>query len=193
MTLDELKKGWDVLSERLSRNEVINQRIIKEMILCKTNSAYDAIYQSNKWGLITTFLIGTFILPFCKMQGMPIYQETFITLEIFIFLGFIYAVYMFHILSRFNLHTMKMDEVMRLVLKYKRMYIKKQRYGKFIILLIVLICTILQQAFILPVIIATILCIFISLFLMHKQDKHQRQYLQEIENGLHELKELELL
>lgn len=191
MTLDELKKGWGILNERLSQNEVVNQRIIKEMILRKTNSAYDAIYQTNKRGLIATFLIGTFILPFCKMQGMPIYKETFITLEVFILLGFIYEAYMFYILSRFNLHTMKVDEVMRSVLKYKKMYIRNQCYGKFVVLFIVLICMILQQAFILPVIIATILCTFISLFLMLTQDKRQRQLLHEIEKGLRELKEFE--
>ena len=100
MTLDELKKGWDVLNEHLSQNEVINQGIIKEMILRKTNSAYDTIYQSNKWGLVITFLIGTFMLPFAKIQGMPIYWETFIFLESFLLLGFIYGGYMFHLLSR---------------------------------------------------------------------------------------------
>ena len=126
MTLDELKKGWDVLNERLSQNEVINQRIIKEMILRKTNSAYDTIYQSNRRGLVITFLIGTFMLPFAKIQGMPIYWETFIFLESFLLLGFIYGGYMFHLLSRFNLYTMKVDEAMRLVLKYKKMYIRNQ-------------------------------------------------------------------
>mgnify|MGYP003391700168 FL=1 len=93
MTLDELKKGWDVLNERLSQNEVINQRIIKEMILRKTNSAYDTIYQSNKRGLVITFLIGTFMLPFAKIQGMPIFGETFIFLESFLLLGFIYEAF----------------------------------------------------------------------------------------------------
>ncbi len=191
MTLDEFKKGWDVLNECLSHNEVINQRIIKEMILRKTNSAYDTIYQSNKWGLVVTFLIGTFMLPFAKIQGMPIYWETFIFLESFLLLGFIYGGYMFHLLSRFNLHTMKVDEAMRLVLKYKKMYFRNQRYGKFIVLLIVLICMVLQQAFTLPTIAATILCTLISIFLMSIQNKRYQQHLHDIEEGLNELQEFE--
>ena len=81
MTLDELKKGWDVLNECLSQNEVINQRIIKEMILRKTNSAYDTIYQSNRRGLVITFLIGTFMLPFamgaCEAVGGNMMTDAF--------------------------------------------------------------------------------------------------------------------
>ncbi|MBR6539109.1 MAG: hypothetical protein IKT76_04545, partial [Bacteroides sp.] len=76
MNLDELKKGWGVLNERLSQNEVVSQRIIKEMILCKTNSAYDNIYRASKWSLMVIFFAGL-LLPFAKMQGMPIYRETF--------------------------------------------------------------------------------------------------------------------
>ena len=191
MPLDELKKGWEVLNERLSQNELINQRIIKEMILRKTNSAYDTIYLSNKWGLVVTFLIGTFILPFAKIQGLPIYWGTFIFLESFLLLGFIYEGYMFHILSHFNLYTMKVDEMIRSVLKYKKMYLRNQRYGKFIVLLIVFICMVLQQAFTLPTIAATILCTLISVFLMSIQNKRYRQHLHEIEEGLIELQEFE--
>lgn len=191
MTLDELKKGWGVLNERLSQNEVVNQRIIKEMILRKTNSAYDAIYQTNKWGLIATFFIGALMLPLAKTFGMPIYRETFIALETFILLGFLYEGYMFHVLSRFNLHTMKVDEMMHSILKYKKMYIENQRYGKLAILLIVLICMGLQRAFTLPVIVATILFTLVSIFMMYVQDKRHRQHLQEIEKGLEELKDFE--
>ena len=119
MNLDELKKGWGVLNERLSQNEVVSQRIIKEMILCKTNSAYDNIYRASKWSLMVIFFAGL-LLPFAKMQGMPIYRETFIAMEAFIFLGFLFEGYLFYLLSRFNLNTMKVDEAMRSNLKTVR-------------------------------------------------------------------------
>lgn len=191
MNLDELKKGWSVLNERLSQNEVISQRIIKEMILRKTNAAYDSIYRASKWSLMVIFLLGGLLLPFAKMQGMPIYRETFIAMETFIFLGFLFEGYMFYLLSRFNLNTMKVDEAMRSMLKYKKMYINNQRCAKYGALLIIIVCMGLQNAFTPVVIIPTILAIVIAFFLGYAQDKRLRQSLQEIEDGLRELKEYE--
>ena len=190
MNLDELKKGWGVLNERLSQNEVVSQRIIKEMILCKTNSAYDNIYRASKWSLMVIFFAGL-LLPFAKMQGMPIYRETFIAMEAFIFLGFLFEGYMFYLLSRFNLNTMKVDEAMRSMLKYKKMYINNQRCAKYGALLIIIVCMGLQNAFTPVVIIPTLLAIIIAFFLGYAQDKRLRQSLQEIEDGLRELKEYE--
>ena len=191
MNLDELKKGWGVLNERLSQNEVISQRIIKEMILRKTNAAYDSIYRASKWSLMVIFLLGGLMLPFAKMQGMPIYRETFIAMETFIFLGFLFEGYMFYLLSRFNLNTMKVDEAMRSMLKYKKMYINNQRCAKYGALLIIIVCMGLQNAFTPLVIALTILFTLIAFFLGYTQDKRLRQSLQEIEDGLCELKEYE--
>lgn len=191
MNLDELKKGWGVLNERLSQNEVISQRIIKEMILRKTNAAYDSIYRASKWSLMVIFLLGGLLLPFAKMQGMPIYRETFIAMETFIFLGFLFEGYMFYLLSRFNLNTMKVDEAMRSMLKYKKMYINNQRCAKYGALLIIIVCMGLQNAFTPLVIALTILFTLIAFFLGYTQDKRLRQSLQEIEDGLCELKEYE--
>ena len=191
MNLDELKKGWGVLNERLSQNEVISQRIIKEMILRKTNAAYDSIYRASKWSLMVIFLLGGLLLPFAKMQGMPIYRETFIAMETFIFLGFLFEGYMFYLLSRFNLNTMKVDEAMRSMLKYKKMYINNQRCAKYGALLIIIVCMGLQNAFTPLVIALTILFTLIAFFLGYTQDKRLRQSLQEIEDGLRELKDYE--
>ena len=191
MNLDELKKGWGVLNERLSQNEVISQRIIKEMILRKANAAYDSIYRASKWSLMVIFLLGGLLLPFAKMQGMPIYRETFIAMETFIFLGFLFEGYMFYLLSRFNLNTMKVDEAMRSMLKYKKMYINNQRCAKYGALLIIIVCMGLQNAFTPLVIALTILFTLIAFFLGYTQDKRLRQSLQEIEDGLRALKEYE--
>ena len=43
MDLEKMKLGWDALNERLERNEVVNQKIIKEMISAKTKSAYSHV------------------------------------------------------------------------------------------------------------------------------------------------------
>lgn len=44
MDMEEMKKGWMVLNERLSQNEILNRRIIKEMLTTRTQTAYEQIY-----------------------------------------------------------------------------------------------------------------------------------------------------
>lgn len=39
MELEELKAGWNVLNDRLAQNEILNKRIIKEMIINRTQPA----------------------------------------------------------------------------------------------------------------------------------------------------------
>lgn len=38
MELEELKAGWSILNEQLAKSEMLNKRIIKEMITNRTQS-----------------------------------------------------------------------------------------------------------------------------------------------------------
>ncbi|MBO4985243.1 MAG: hypothetical protein J6C87_06325 [Bacteroides sp.] len=187
MNLEEMKQGWNVLNNRLAQNEIVNQRIIKEMIMRKTESAHDILYRQNLRGVIITFLIGAFVLPFGKLQGMPITREAFLVLETYIFLGLLYQGYMFYLLSRFNLQTMNPDTILRNILKYKKLSLDDRRYGIPSMLLIVVICFLLQQAFNVYAIIATVVCLLLGISLIYMQNKRQDRKLKEIEEGLKEL------
>ena len=48
MNLDEMKNSWNVLNERLEQNEILNKRIIEEMVASKTKSAYGK-GQKGRW------------------------------------------------------------------------------------------------------------------------------------------------
>lgn len=187
MNLEEMKQGWNILNNRLAQNEIVNQRIIKEMIMRKTESAHDILYRQNLRGVVITFLIGTFVLPFGKLQGMPITREAFLVLETYIFIGLLYQGYMFYLLSRFNLQTMNPDTILHNILKYKKLSLDDRRYGIPSMLLIVVICFLLQQAFNVYAIIATVVCLLLGIFLVCMQNKRQDRKLKEIEEGLMEL------
>ena len=67
MELEELKAGWNVLNERLAQNEILNKRIIKDMIVTRTNSALSRLKWMNWGGIILVFVM--FILVNrCKHQ-----------------------------------------------------------------------------------------------------------------------------
>ena len=63
MNLDEMKNSWNVLNERLEQNEILNKRIIEEMVASKTKSAYDCIYNQELRGLYILLLVALIVLP----------------------------------------------------------------------------------------------------------------------------------
>jgi hypothetical protein len=52
MELEELKTNWFVLNERLAKNEILNKRIIKEMITKRTRTACNQLMGYYLLGLI---------------------------------------------------------------------------------------------------------------------------------------------
>ena len=57
MELEELKNSWNALDKRLAESEVVNLRIVKEMIAQKTKSAYDNIYKQNIFSLAVNIVV----------------------------------------------------------------------------------------------------------------------------------------
>ena len=93
MELDELKAGWNVLNERLEQNEILNKRIIKEMIINRTQSAYERLFRFDLFGLILTFAMGV-LFPVLVVTGKIVMQPlSFAVLEGAIGIGFIIQVF----------------------------------------------------------------------------------------------------
>lgn len=57
MELDDLKAGWSVLNERLQQNEILNKRIIKEMIEKRGETAIGKLYRYDLFGALTILSI----------------------------------------------------------------------------------------------------------------------------------------
>lgn len=58
MELDELKSTWSALDERLHKNELLNSRIIKEMIAGKASSAWNRLVKWEQIGFVMIVLCG---------------------------------------------------------------------------------------------------------------------------------------
>ncbi len=119
MELDELKAGWNVLNERLREQEILNKRIIREMISNRTKSAYALQYRHELMGvLIITFFVLFF--PFMRSQAPTVTTGSFIWLESIIAISAIHQLYLFSFLARFNLESKSLCELKRLILGYKQ-------------------------------------------------------------------------
>ena len=68
MELEELKASWNALDKRLAETEIVNMRMVKEMIQQKTKSAYDHIVGHNVYNLVVCILIICGVFPYVYMN-----------------------------------------------------------------------------------------------------------------------------
>jgi len=142
MELEEMKAGWDALSNRVARNEILNQRIIKEMVANRTQSAYAKLFRFDLINIIITAIV-TVLLPVLKINSI-------MTLSSFFVLGCLLVsiltaqIYQFSFLMRFNMESKSLCQLSWLALKYK-LWIKRNFMFSFICSFLVIIAVFLLQ------------------------------------------------
>lgn len=201
MELEELKTSWNALDKRLEEIEIVNMRMVKEMVSRKTKSAYDRIVGQNIYNLVVCFLIICVVFPFVYMNT-PIRSISFAIVEGVMVLGMIPQIWKISLLSKFNLEDKKCSELSRLVLKYKTICHHETTWTIVGVCLAMAAFYILELGFnkeagyvlgtrlLLPLLL-TVLTFGMGFVLAKWMRSRHAQQLQEIEHGLEELKEFE--
>ncbi len=192
MNLDEMKNSWNVLNERLEQNEILNKRIIEEMVASKTKSAYDCIYNQELRSLYIILLIALIVLPVNRFLGINMKQSSFILLEAVMFLALLFQSVIIYNLSKFKLNYVKVNELTRTVLKYRKFYSYNKKYGTILGLGSVIVFMILESRLTNPYAFLPVLAVMIvgCIYSYTKMKQHE-QKIKEVEQGLAELKEFE--
>lgn len=192
MNFDEMKNSWNVLNERLEQNEILNKRIIEEMVASKTKSAYDSIYNQELRGLYIILLCGLIVLPVNRFLGINMKLSSFILLETVMFLALLFQLAILYSLSKFKLNYMKVNELTRTVLKYRRFYSYNKKYGTILGLGSVIVFMISESKITNPYAFVPVLTVMIvgCIYSYTKMKQHE-QKIKEVEQGLAELKEFE--
>lgn len=192
MNLDEMKNSWNVLNERLEQNEILNKRIIEEMVASKTKSAYDCIYNQELRGLYIILLIALIVLPVNRFLGINMKLSSFILLEAVMFLALLFQSVILYNLSKFKLNYVKVNELTRTVLKYRKFYSYNKKYGTILGLGSVIVFMILESRLTNPYTFLPVLAVMIvgCIYSYTKMKQHE-QKIKEVEQGLAELKEFE--
>ena len=67
MELDDIKKGWEELNQKLERTQIINRTQIKEMIVQRSKTAQERLYKM--------FLLIAIVIPALMVIFPLMYQE----------------------------------------------------------------------------------------------------------------------
>lgn len=201
MELDELKASWKHLDKRLAESEIVNLRIVKEMISQKTKSAYDRIYGLNLYNLVVTAVMTAVVFPWIYMHT-PISPVSFAIVEVVMVLGMIPQIWKLNLLSRFDLQHKRCNELNRLVLHYKQARQREVVWGITSVSLAMVAFYISELGFnkqagyvlgtriLLPLGLSLLTFAFAYVVARWQWRRHATQ-MEEIERGLDELKEFE--
>ncbi len=202
MELEELKASWNALDKRLAESEIVNMRMVKELIAQKTKTAYEGIMGQNLYNLVVCGLIICVVFPYVYMNT-PIRTVSFAIVEGVMVLGMIPQIWKLHLLSGFDLERKNTSELRRLVLRYKKVCHQESLW------VIVGVCVamaafyiselgfnhaagyVLGTRLILPLTLTVLTFAFGYCVALWQRRRHA-QRMQEIEQGLEELRELTL-
>ena len=199
MELDALKASWNKLDERLAETEIVNLRVVKEMIQQKTKSAYEGIIGQNLYTLVVNFLIICVVFPYVYMNT-PIRTVSFAIVEGVMVIGMIPLIRKLMLLSKFDLDK-KSNELSGLVLNYKKICHSEKLWTTILVVAALISFYISELGFnpcykfevsrMLVVVGLTLVTFAVGLGIGIWQIRRHTQQLQEIERGLEELREFE--
>ena len=202
MELDELKTSWNALDKRLAETEIVNLRVVKEMIQQKTKSAYNGIVGQNLYSFVVNILIIGVLFPYIYMNT-PIRTISFAIVEAMMILGLIPIIWKLTLLSKFDMGGKSCNELSRLVLRYKQIC-HQQKYLEITAVCLAMVAFyIIELGFnptagyvfeanrVLIVIGLTLFTFAMAFVLGLWHRRRHAQQMQEIERGLEELREFE--
>lgn len=120
MELEDLKQNWQLLNRRLEKTEVLNQKIVQEMLIKRTDSIYNKIYKAELTGLFLSICfipINCFIYLIAS-AFIPI--EWFIILNITFLFTVIWQLTKVFRLKKFNIETENIYELSKIIVIYKK-------------------------------------------------------------------------
>ena len=117
MELDEIKKSWSELNQRLEKTEVLNKRLINEMLNTRHQSAKDKLMRFEVVFLILCIVFSGFVM---AMFFAAVYSVSMVILmeTVFILCG-IWQVYKIYLLNRMQIDTCSTTELLQKAIRYK--------------------------------------------------------------------------
>lgn len=202
MELDELKNSWNVLNKRLDDSEVVNLRVVKEMISQKTKSAFNGIVGHNLYNFVASLAIIGFVFPYVWMHT-PISTTSFVIVEVLMLTGLVPVVRKLMLLSKFDVEGKNLNESSRLILNYKKACHDDPFWTIAVVTLAFVGFYVSELGFntavdygfsnrVWIVVALTLLTFALAYVIGLWQRRRHAQQMQEIERGLEELKEFKV-
>lgn len=201
MELDELKASWNAFDKRLAETEIVNMRMVKEMVTQKTKTAFDGVVGHNIYSFVVTLLMMAVVFPYVYMNT-PITTASFVIVEGAMLIGLGIVAWKLCLLSKIDLGAKKANELSGIVLRYKKICHNETSWSITLVAFAMVAFYISELGFnnaagyvlgtrIWLVVGLTLLTFALAFAIGLWQRRRHAQQMAEIERGLEELKEFE--
>lgn len=191
MEMDEMKTSWNVLNEKLQQNEILNKRLIREMIASRTQTAYGRLWRYNLRTLMICFFWCLFFLFF--QQGRAFFHPASLYgVATALIMGALIAFVKMYYLSRFKMDSKKLCELTELILKYKKWNRFGYTFGTAVGGIVILLFLYVEGFYKNPAIIGLYVLLFcVVIPIACRQIQSFNENIATIQKGLKELEDIE--
>ncbi len=140
MELDDLKKTWDLINDRMKQKEKMDAAIIKEMLLAKSDKAFSRIINYDFFSVIVSVsVIGLLTWQMTRLYFGPFKTGIFLFAIVFLIVSALRSIRNILILNKINF-TNPVNENIRLVQHYN-ITVKRNRIVNYsaVVILIALV------------------------------------------------------
>ena len=198
MELEELKTAWASVDERLKKQEILKESIIKEMIYKKANKALNVLQWSEFLGIIIILVIIPFIIwAYGKFGGRDLYWDIYVLFALVLCIALIpYLIYKAYLLVKIDF-VGNIKNNMFCINKYKTVINKEKIILNalvgipFIILLTLILISQKSPVYLWGIVICTI--ILVTLFSIWSYIKIYDKNIESVRKNLEVLEELKEL
>lgn len=188
MDLEQMKSGWNTLSAQLEQQNTITSRLVCEMISSRNRTNYEQIARTHRISLAVMVLMATLVLPYFARTEL-IRMSSFALIEVVSFAGIAMAGSMLNTLARLGQSDRTVSQLTQDVLTYKRLYGLNQRFGVPVALATIGVVYTIEQAFTTNALVPLALSLVMATIIGIAQTRRHNRLLQEIKQGLEELRE----
>ena len=188
MDLEQMKSGWNTLSAQLEQQNTITNRLVCEMISSRNRTNYEQIARTHQISLAVMVLMATLVLPYFARTEL-IRMSSFALIEVVSFAGISMAGSMLNTLARLGQSDRTVSQLTQDVLTYKRLYGLNQRFGVPVALATIGVVYTIEHAFTTNALVPLALSLVMATIIGIAQSRRHNRLLQEIKQGLEELRE----
>lgn len=188
MDLEQMKSGWNTLSAQLEQQNTITNRLVCEMISSRNRTNYEQIARTHRISLAVMVLMVTLVLPYFARTEL-IRMSSFALIEVVSFAGIAMAGSMLNTLARLGQSDRTVSQLTQDVLTYKRLYGLNQRFGVPVALATIGVVYTIEHAFTTNALVPLALSLVMATIIGIAQSRRHNRLLQEIKQGLEELRE----
>jgi hypothetical protein len=195
MEMEELKKLWTSLDERLNKQEVLKESMIKEMIYSKSNKSVSKLLNYEVWGAATNLLVIPFLVFLCNERYKELLAVKFFAYAM-ILLCIIFVIWqLIKIRGLIKVDFMKnISHNSLLIRKYSIQLQREKLAMHFVGAIAAFFCILLYaslHASLHAWVFLTCMLLFSSLYTYYIRKSFYNKHIDSIRKSLEELKELE--